>query len=347
MIAHQLVRVHEGSSSDSLLALRDKALHDAPVELVPLGDLLVSYTPRVAGVDGEYVLALAELEAELPPILVHRATMTVIDGLHRLRAAALKGRSRIRVRFFDGAEDDAALLSVAMNVAQGRPLSMADRTAAAGLIFASRPHWSDRAVATVAGLSAKKVSEIRLTAAGMLQCDRRVGLDGRARPLNSAHGRELAGRLIRDDPDASLRTIAKKAGISPATVADVRDRLLRGEDPVPPRQRGITAVERGPQGQAPRPAQPREPEAKSPGELFMIFDSLRRDPSLRLNEVGRNVLRMLDACSLVAKDRQTIIANLPPHCKGQMSELMNGYAELWRMFADELQGCEELQGRSW
>ncbi len=346
-MAHQLVRAQEGSSSDSLLAVRDKALRDAAVELVPLDALLVSYTPRVAGVDGEYATSLAELETELPPILVHRGTMTVIDGLHRLRAAALRGQAHIRVRWFDGPEDDTELLSVAMNVAQGRPLSMADRTAAAELIFASRPHWSDRAVATVAGLSAKKVSEIRLTAAGALPGERRIGLDGRARPLNSAHGRELAGRLMQEDPSASLRTIAKKAGISPATVADVRDRLTRGEDPVPPRQRGLTDVEPRPKRPVQRSPQVQEPETKSPGELFMIFDSLRRDPSLRLNEVGRNVLRMLDACSLVAKDRQTIIANLPPHCKAQMSELMNGYAELWRMFASELQGCEELSDRTW
>jgi hypothetical protein len=334
------VPVHQGGSWESLLALRDQALADAPVERVRLGDLLVSYTPRGQGVDGEYAAALAALEAQLPPILVHRATMTVVDGLHRLRAAALKGQDHIGVRFFDGTRQDAALLSVAVNVAQGRPLSLADRRAAAELIFSCRPHWSDRAVAAVAGLSAKKVSEIRAGAPGMYQCERRVGRDGRARPLNSAQGRELAGRLIRDDPGASLRTIARKAGISPATVADVRDRLLRGDDPVPPRQRGLPARP----GQAPAQPPAGEPgtAVPSPGELFTLFDSLRRDPSLRLNEVGRNVLRMLDACSLVARDRQKIIANLPPHCKGQMSQLMNGYAELWRLFADELQGCEEL-----
>lgn len=74
-----------------------------------------------------------------------------------------------------------------------------------------------------------------------------------------------------------------------------------------------------------------------------IFESLRRDPSLRLNEMGRNILRMLDACALVARDRQRIIANVPPHCKGKISELMQAYAEIWQVFADELQEYQDYQ----
>lgn len=351
MIANQGVRANHDSSSDRLLALRD-TLREAPVEQVRLADLTVCFTPRAGGVDDDWALTLAELETELPPILVHHPSLTVIDGLHRLRAAHLKGREHIEARFFDGTQEDAALLAVAMNVGQGRPLSQADRVAAAERIVASRPHWSDRAIAVVAGLSAKKVSEIRMRADGLPQCERRVGLDGRARPLNTAQGREIAGQLLKSDPKASLRTIARQAGISPATVADVRDRLLRGDDPVPPRQRGLAAAERGPRperGGEERGGEDRGVEARSPGELFMIFDALRRDPSLRLNEVGRSILRMLDACSLIARDRQRIIANLPPHCTGQMAELMSGYSDLWQMFADELRECDAgaLAGRNW
>ncbi|MEV7415161.1 ParB N-terminal domain-containing protein [Streptomyces sp. NPDC089919] len=335
MLANQVLGIPHDNSSERLLALRDAVLREAPVEQVLIADLTVSFTPRTAGVDGEWALTLAGLETRLPPIVVHRPTMTVIDGLHRLRAAALKGRETIEARYFDGTREDAALLAVAMNVTQGRPLSQADRFAAAERIVTARPHWSDRAIAVVAGLSAKKVSEIRLGTQGLPHCERRVGLDGRARPLSTAQGRELAGQLLRSDPKASLRTIARQAGISPATVADVRDRLLRGDDPVPPRQRGAA------------PAAPREEEdartgaeSRSPGELFMIFDALRRDPSLRLNEVGRSILRMLDACQQLARDRQRIIANLPPHCTGQMAELMSGHAELWQLFAEELRAAE-------
>jgi ParB-like chromosome segregation protein Spo0J len=329
------------ASSESLLALRDTMLHRAPVEVVRVSEVTVAYTPRGGGVDGQWAHELAELETQLPPILVHRPTMTVIDGQHRLRAARIRGRDRIEARFFDGSAQDAALLAVAVNVAQGRPLSQPDRIAAVERIVTVHPHWSDRAIAAIAGLSAKKVSEIRQRAGGPGGGERRIGLDGRARPLNTAQGRELAGKLLRADPTASLRTVARKAGISPATVADVRDRLLRGEDPVTPRQRGL-AGGRGPRerGQAERAGEPR-----SPGELFMIFDSLRRDPSLRLTEAGRTVLRMLEACSLMARDRRRIIASLPPHCTGQMAALVSGYSDLWRLFADELRAWEQDQER--
>lgn len=339
MVADQGVRAHHDSSSDRLLALRDR-LRRAPVEKVRVAGLTVCFTPRGTGLDDDWALTLAGLELELPPILVHRPTMTVIDGLHRLRAARLKGREHIDARFFDGSQQDAALLAVAVNVTQGRPLSQPDRVAATERIVAERPHWSDRAIAAVVGLSARKVSGIRLSV-GLPQCERRVGLDGRARPLNTAQGRELAGQILAAEPEASLRTIARKAGISPATVADVRDRLLRGEDPVPPRQRGLVAAGRDPQERSPerQGAERQGAEVRSPGELFEIFEALRRDPSLRLNEVGRGILRMLDACSLIARDRRRIIANLPPHCTDQMAELMSGYSGLWQMFADELRDC--------
>ncbi|MFC9914424.1 ParB N-terminal domain-containing protein [Streptomyces sp. NPDC127197] len=328
------------TSSESLLALRDTMLREGPVELVRLSEVKVCETPRTGGVDAKWALTLAELETELPPIVVHRDTMTVIDGLHRLRAAQLRGREHIAARFFEGSAQDAALLAVAMNIVQGRPLSQTDRTAAVERIVTMHPYWSDRAIAVIAGLSAKKVSEVRRRLVDPARGERRIGLDGRLRPLNTVRGRELAGELLRADPTASLRAVARKAGISPVTVADVRKRMLRGDDPVTPRQRG-RAAQRGTRGERPAPQQ--NPEAKSPGELFSIFESLRRDPSLRLTEAGRTVLRMLEACSLMARERRQIISSLPPHCTGQMAALISGYSELWRVFADELRACEEQQ----
>ncbi|MEU6393882.1 ParB N-terminal domain-containing protein [Streptomyces sp. NPDC046939] len=328
------------TSSDTLLALRDTMLHEGPVEQVRLTDVRVSDTPRTQGIDGKWALTLAELETELPPIVVHRDTMSVIDGLHRLRAAQLQGREHIKVRYFEGSVQDAALLAVAMNIVQGRPLTQSDRAAAVERIVTTHPYWSDRAIAVIAGLSAKKVSEIRRRSVDPSRGERRIGLDGRLRPLNSVRGRELAGELLRADPNASLRAVARRAGISPVTVADVRKRILRGDDPVTPRQRG-QAVQRD--ARAERPAPQESPETRSPGELFTIFESLRRDPSLRLTEAGRNILRMLEACSLMARERRQIISSLPPHCTGQMAALAGGYSQLWRVFAEELRAYEEEQ----
>jgi ParB-like chromosome segregation protein Spo0J len=337
MTAEQLERPYTRSSADYVLALRDKSLHDTPVVLVQLDELHVVSTPRTGGLDSDYIGTLAEVESELPPILVHRPTMRVIDGVHRFRAAQANGRTCIMVRYFDGDAGDADLLAVALNVSHGRPLSTEDRVSAAERIFTTHPQWSDRAVAAVAGLSARKVSEIRQNMVGaLLHSDRRIGLDGRSRPVDSTHGRELAGRLIKENPTASLRAIARQAGISPATVADVRSRVMRGDDPVPARRGRHAAAQRTAYQPADRSSAQRSDSTRSLAELGAVFDTLRRDPSMRLNEMGRHMLRMLDAAGLVAQDRQRFVECVPTHCKLQMSELVHGYAQIWEQFARDL-----------
>ncbi|MFF9981117.1 ParB/RepB/Spo0J family partition protein [Streptomyces erythrochromogenes] len=355
-------------TADRLIGLRDRGILDLPVERVPLDEISVGFSPRVDGEDANWVRTLAETETELPPILVHRPTMTVVDGIHRLRAAALQGRTDIRVRFFDGPPSEAQLLAVAANTAHGRPLTPADRAAAASRIFTIHPLWSDRAVAALTGLSARRVSRLRKDTGAADTAVRRIGRDGRVRPVNSCAGRERAGELLRANPGASLRQIAAEAGLAPATVADVRDRLRRGEHPVPGRGPGPEARDPQPEsppaeswtapaGSAMHPAEaaapvelapvqlalrrPAVPAAPSPDRLLRIFDALRRDPSLRLSESGRNVLRLLSACTVMTQDRQQIAATLPAHCKQPMAQLAQGYARLWNQLADELAAGED------
>ncbi|MEU7553073.1 hypothetical protein AB0B01_12115 [Streptomyces sp. NPDC044571] len=357
------------SNSDYVLKLRNEVLQ-GPVELVPVHDLTLGGSPRLSGEVAEYVRTLSEAPGELPPILVHRGTMRVVDGVHRLRAAVLRGRTHIEARFFDGSEDDGHLLAVAVNVAHGMPLSMSERSAAVERILAAHPDWSDRAVAAVAGMSAKKAADIRRRLLGQEHrpTGSRIGRDGRARPVDPAHRREIAGNLLRAHPEASLREIARRAGISPATVSDVRDRMRRGESPVQAKQgrriRLAPAAEPmgsvladEPMGLAPA-AEPmgsvladepmrstlaagRGPGAaggpgRTPTELVGLFESLRRDPSLRLNDRGRAVLRILDACTAFARNREDIAASLPPHCRRAVAELAQGYAHTWLEFAGDL-----------
>lgn len=76
--------------------------------------------------------------------------------------------------------------------------------------------------------------------------------------------------------------------------------------------------------------------SKSPVELLAVFDALRRDPSLRLNDAGRNVLRLLDACAVVVRDRGRILDTVPAHCRRPLAELAEGYAGVWAGLAQEL-----------
>ncbi|MFD7908851.1 ParB N-terminal domain-containing protein [Kitasatospora sp. NPDC059747] len=325
---------HVGDPTSLLLSLRHDKLQRSAVTVVPIRVLLDADSPRLEGEDGEHVRLLAASDATHPPILVHQPSMRVVDGMHRLRAAELRGQQEIEVRFFQGSEADVFLLSVAANIKHGLPLSLADRSSAARRIFATHPAWSDRMVASVAGLSAKKVAELRQEQVSHLpKLTSRIGRDGRSRPLDCSQGRERAVELIASNPQASLRQIAREAGISPATAADVRDRLRRGEDPVPARPGGGGAVRPPP----PPPRGPQRQEPKSPAELAGLFDRLRKDPSLRFNETGRTLLRMFDACHAVVREQQEIAQRLPAHCLVSVVELSHGCAGILQSLADSLQ----------
>jgi len=332
----------EHASPEHLFLLRDKKLMDTPVELVPVDSLIASYSPRLIGEDREYARALAESEARLPPIVVHRQTMRVVDGVHRLCAARLRGMDHIEARFITSSESDAFALAVAINVIHGKPLSLADRIAATERIFTLHPHWSDRAVAEVVGMSATKVSDIRRAMAGdLLQPESRLGRDGRVRPLNSAHRRTLACELMREDPHASVRQIAMRAGISPATVADVRDRMRRGDSPIPPKLRDAGEGEAGLQL-----ASRHSRRVKPASELLSATEVLRKDPSMKYSDAGRILLRMFDASGIVARDGQSIVTRVPPHCKRAVLELLRGYAEIWLSLSKVLQEDAPPVGRA-
>ena len=79
------------------------------VVAVPVLTLRPADSPRLNGEDKAHISRLAETETPLPPILVDRRSMRVIDGMHRLMAASLQARQTIDVIFFDGSEADVFL----------------------------------------------------------------------------------------------------------------------------------------------------------------------------------------------------------------------------------------------
>ncbi|BCK66921.1 hypothetical protein Srufu_008740 [Streptomyces libani subsp. rufus] len=283
---------------------------------------------------------LAQSETELPPILVHRPSMRVIDGMHRLRAATLQGRENIDVRFFDGSERDAFVLAVESNVQHGLPLPLPDRTAAAGRIVKSHPEWSDRAVAAATGLAAKTVAAIRRRSVTgeVPQLHSRIGRDGKARPVNGANGRRLASTLLVENPDASLREVAKAAGVSPGTVRDVRLRLQRNEDPVPPRQR---RAELGAAQKLPA-AMGGAPSAATGGpDQKTAVQALMRDPQLRMSEEGRLLLRLFVMRAVDERHRQRLIRWIPSRWRRTVTELAYSCSRDWYRFAEQLKAWEE------
>jgi ParB-like chromosome segregation protein Spo0J len=85
---------------------------------------------------------LAEAEGPLPPILVHRATMQIIDDFHRVSAALCKGLDEVEAYLLDGPSESAFIVAVEANLThRGLPQTHA--------------HWWDRAIASSTGLSTR------------------------------------------------------------------------------------------------------------------------------------------------------------------------------------------------
>jgi hypothetical protein len=261
--------------------------------------------------------------------------MRVIDGMHRLCAARLRGQTMIEVVFFDGDEDEAFAAGVKANVTHGLPLTLVDRKAAATRIISSQQQRSDRWIGEVTGLSAGTVSAVRRRmspSAG--NGTARIGGDGRIRPIEMAEGRRKAQELITRHPDASLREIARTIGVSPATVKDVRDRMRRGEDPVPrPRPNRASQA-----GHVDRPGISHDGEGTgSARDLAWSLRQLGKDPSVRYTESGRTLLRWLEAHACGPSPVAGLIDMVPPHCGYLIADIARRCAREWQELATALQ----------
>lgn len=341
-------------------------LRSLPSVNVSVARLLPSDSARFQLRIPGHVQTLAEAEADLGPILVHRPTMRVIDGMHRLHAAIARGEEEIAVQFFDGDRDDAFVLSVQLNVRHGMPLTLAERKNAAARIVRSHPHWSDRAIAECSGLSSKTVGKLRKHAGAEIpQLNARMGRDGRIRPVSSAEGRRNAATHLIAEPHLPLRELADRSGVSVGTVRDVRERLRRGEDPLPARRRAaapppVTAREGGFPGAdgggvvaGARTAEGARVAGgagggtvhrrglrgvREPDEIQVDVPSLLRrlaqDPAFRGTESGRLLLRMLLATELEDEQWRTIVKNIPSHCMPVVRAIAAKRAEEWKRLAD-------------
>ncbi|MEV5595270.1 ParB N-terminal domain-containing protein [Streptomyces sp. NPDC052496] len=322
---------------------------------VETSSLSVSDSPRISGENQEHIDLLAVADAPLPPIVVHRDTLRVIDGVHRLRAAERRGRHTIPVRFFDGDDADAFVLAVESNTSHGLPLTKADRKRAAERIIASHPVWSNRMIASITGVAPATVAKVRRRMPADAAAERRVGQDGRFRPLDGAEGRRLAGELIADNPDLSLRQIAQRTGISPETARDVRNRIRRGEKPLPAAY-GARGRSGGQQGQdISSPASPASPDSPvSPVSLVgkrskdggaparprmpvadrrRVVNRLKGDPALRYSNTGRTLLRLLGIHTVSPQKWEEITAGLPLNHRQTVAQLARAYADNWAELA--------------
>ncbi|GAA1983184.1 ParB/RepB/Spo0J family partition protein [Catenulispora subtropica] len=310
----------------------DDPLSGAPAFSVGIHAVGEGDSARTGGLDERHVQTLAEIDGPFPPIVLHAATMRVVDGAHRLAAAERRGDTHIAAVYFHGTREEAFRVGVSANTAHGLPLSRAERRSAALRIIGSHPHLSDRAIAESAGLSHTTVAKIRKAAladgAHTGGDTPRVGADGRVRPLSVADGRLAAGMIIAQRPEASLRTVAREAGISVGTARDVRLRVLEGRSPLPPREarkQATFAKERGAVADPP-------PQVVDAG---VMFASLRRDPMLRYTDSGRLLLRWLDQSMATMTRWNEVEGQIPGHCVDKIVKIARECSRFWATIADQ------------
>lgn len=333
------------SSETDYRSANPQAVDSIPVSFLRRGD-----SPRSMGEDQDHIRRLAESgSSRLPPILVHRTTMRVIDGMHRLSAVMLNGCDRIDVEYFDGSEEEAFCRAVELNVSHGLPLSLADRKSAAARILAWRPGLSDRATAAITGLSPKTVGAIRTRASEEIpQTHERLGSDGRRRPVNGIEGRRRAAKAITERPDASLREIAATAGISPGTARRVRKQLATHKDVA----EGLKPKDIARRRNGQLTVSGKEAPIVTPNGLNRhievshdaksVLRKLCNDPSLKYSESGRALLRWLHIHIMDEDDLNQASRATPLHSAPVIARLARYNARLWEKLASELERASRL-----
>lgn len=256
--------------------------------MVRIDSLLSGDSPRLSGADEAHVNRLAEAGVQLPPIIVHRPTMRIIDGVHRVRAAMLNGKIEIEAEFFDGSEDEAFVKAVELNIAHGLPLTMTERKLAAARILANCPDLSDRTIARSCGLSDKTVAGIRRSAA--------------------------------EHPQPGIRQSLLRQGLLPE-----RDKPAN-----------TTASPSAPYWRT-RNASPDPTPGVAIQDISFILEKLKRDPSLRFNDSGREFLRLLQLQCTALGEWPQLAQKLPGHCTDVMVQFARSCAMEWDAAARSLQ----------
>jgi hypothetical protein len=287
-----------------------------PVENVPVASIRNSYTPRKNKANEHHIQILAQSPMPLPPIVIHRTSMRVIDGVHRLRATELRGDSTIPARLFEGNDAEAFALAVHLNVTHGLPLTLSERKAAARRILGSYPHWSDRSIGLIAGVSNKTVGKLRGCATeDISQLDPRVGRDGKVRPVSPAHGRRRAAEFLSMNPHIDK-------GQSP-----LPDALAKNSGRRPERSHSATTTV-----EEPRRIGTRVPPD---GRGSDLLQRLRKDPSVRSSERGRALLRLLSVVAVAISACNEFAEAAPIHCSGTIAEIARKNARAWQEIAEK------------
>ena len=337
------------SVADDGFDLRD--FEGLPVRDVPVGELSAGRYLRQGGTSAAHVQLLVNVVAELPPVLVQEDGWRIVDGLHRLEAARLRGDHTIRARFLDCTDSEALVLAMKANSSHGLPLSKADRLCGAKRVLSAHPDWSDRAIAGITGLSANTIATLRdRPSGGPGPSGKRLGRDGRRRPVSAGEGRRRAAEYINAHPDAPLRQVARETDVSLGTVHDVSARLRRGASPEPggrpapaamrpvvhPAGRAADTVTVAP-GSPPR----RKNHTDEPLTWAGVAAKVANDPTIRYTEGGKEFLQWMTLHATDPDGWREFLNAIPAHWLSVIAPIADSIGKEWTQFAERLKNKQE------
>jgi transposase-like protein len=134
-----------------------------------------------------------------------------------------------------------------------------------------------------------------------------------------------------ENPQASLREVARQSGIAVGTARSVRRELSNAGNSV--EGAGMLAS----------PANAEHGIHSATDDPAVIIDMLRRDPALRYTETGRRLLRWLGAHAANIAEGRQLVTGVSPHCASLVNRLARDCAAAWAAIAEE---AEHLQSQS-
>jgi hypothetical protein len=155
-----------------------------------------------------------------------------------------------------------------------------------------------------------------------------------------------AAKIIRENPDATIREIAASAGISQGTARSVQARLKAGHDPVQTTSRR-SVVSNGQQDTSEGDGTKAAPRSRGPvkaalqdrqtgDDIGIIFEKLSRDPAFRHSEAGRSVLQIIRAKTVDGHSQSALTLANPPHARPLLARLARYNANIWMEIARSL-----------
>jgi ParB-like chromosome segregation protein Spo0J len=317
----------------------------ASIHLISLDSLGTHEGIRSGGLSEGHIALLMETADEWPPILVWEDENMVVDGAHRVEAARRLGLRSIAAAFFYGTREAAFVESIRRNVDHGLPLSVGDRRRSARRILSRHAEWSDRRIASVCGLSGKTVARMRHETLSLVQpsdgvvvgFDRRVGRDGKERPVRGAEVRDRIRQALEDNPTGSLRAIAALAGASPETVRSVKARLA---DEAPRRRMvepaGVMSEMYG-HVTAPTTTIGRVPSTSGDREVDLAPSKWLSDPALLACRQGSDFAQWFES-NRVDEDWHRYVPGVPLGRVYEIVDEARRRAATWMTFASVLEG---------